>query len=176
MVEHSVESLEDLLNKAKADLKAHHLDRLSVLLQAKAGELRELFQKHREGVMKQIINKLRSLKPLSAEEVDLVKKFIVGDAEYYTKIENDFEGWKQELHRLIGEYEKYGTSSSKLEDALILVGIIRDIRMLLPSIKFFLECAERVKRFEAMASDGVDLGEANILADLLERQLQSPSV
>ena len=172
----SAQPLTQVLEEVRRQLTVQNLERLSVMLEQKGGELRELFQLQHRSELDQIIKQLRSCKTLSGAHLDLIRKCVVGDAEYYAKLENDFENWRKELSRLLDEIAKYDGRAASGDEWLVFQGLIRDARMLLPSLKYFLECQDRVKRFEAAASDGIDVGEGNTLAGVLEQQLKSPDV
>ena len=47
--------------------------------------------------MRAVIRKLQAGDDLGPPEVALVESFVVGDAEAYTRVENDFANWINEL-------------------------------------------------------------------------------
>ena len=67
------------------------------------GLLREYIQEITKKQILEIIAKLRKNEPLTPEELKYVELWLVGDAEYYTKLENNFADWIDEFNRIINE-------------------------------------------------------------------------
>jgi hypothetical protein len=60
-------------------------------------QLREYIQDITKDEINKIIRNLEARKEITKEELKFIKLWIVGDAEYYIKIENNFNDWLLEL-------------------------------------------------------------------------------
>ena len=89
------------------DSSQDDLTRVSAgLVQAK-DKVREELQASTAEDLTSIIKKLKKQELLTPEERNLVGFWIVGDAEGFTKMEEDFNEWQEEFRRLSGLLETY---------------------------------------------------------------------
>lgn len=145
----------------------------SVLTEAKH-IVREEAQKKTSVEIQNIIKKIQSNEPISTEEVALVKAWIVGDAEGYTKMEDDFQEWLSEYERLEKSLIVYENKECSSEDLLKLHGILEDATRVSYDIANFLENQDRIKRFESAVTGGLDKDARGVLVKVLIDKLQSP--
>jgi hypothetical protein len=75
-------------------------------------KVREELQAATADAVTKILKKLGSQELLTPEERNLVELWIVGDAEGYTKMENNFGEWQEEFRRLGGVLESYAGQAS----------------------------------------------------------------
>ncbi len=135
--------------------------------------VREEAQRKTSEEMQAIIGKLRSFAPLAAEEAALIKAWIVGDAESYIKMENNFQDWLAEYARLeqsLAGYEQKDCSAAELSQ---LHGVLEDAIRITYDIANFLEKQDRVKKFESALAAGLGQDGGFFLANLLANKLQS---
>lgn len=146
--------------------------RLTPQLTQLAGALRESFQSSVATPVRAVIGKLKAGTALTSEDVALIEAFVVGDAEAYTRVENDFQNWIAELARLV---KSLADKSDRLQGALLLdaVGEVEDARRVLGDICNYLEQQERVGRYKRTMAKALDPASASILVEILERQLAS---
>ena len=71
----------------------------SVVSEAK-NAAREEAQVKTSSEMKNIIDKLQSGESITSQELALVRAWVIGDAESYAKMENNFQDWLCEYDRL----------------------------------------------------------------------------
>ena len=137
-----------------------------------SNELRESYQKAFVAPVTAMIAKLRSGLPLEAPELALAEGFMVGDAEAYVRLENDFAGWVVELDRLVTAliHLRARLDPPQLLDAL---GEVEDARRVLGDVCNYLEARERVERYRRTITDGLDAKRSKLLADLLQQKLDS---
>ena len=145
----------------------------SALSQAK-NIVREEAQQKSSPEIKKILKKLQSGAHLSAEEIALIKAWIVGDAAEYTKMENNFQDWISEYERLQKTLAVYEDKNCSFEELLTLHGILEDATRVSYDIANFLENKERIRKFEAAVGDGIDEHERDVLVNILIGKLQSP--
>lgn len=137
--------------------------------------VREELQRATSSAIEAIIENLGSGEPITAEEVALMKAWIVGDAEGYTQMENNFRDWLSEYDRLKASLSAYEGKHCSTDELSQLYGILEDATRISYDIATFLEKQDRIKRFEAAVSDGLDEGERRILARALTEKLHSPN-
>jgi hypothetical protein len=135
--------------------------------------IREESQEKTSPEMEEILDKLQSGDPLTNQEVGLIRAWVIGDAESYTKMENSFQDWLSEYDRLeatLADYEKRECSS---EELLKLYGILEDAARISYDIANFLEKQDRISKFESAVADGLDDRERDLLVRTLAHSLQS---
>ncbi len=147
--------------------------RLSTIFEELGKYVRETIQEKTEGEIKKIINKLRSDQAILPEDIDLIRLWIIGDAENYTKMENNFDDWKTELKRLIGEINKLHVEDPDVYTLSKLSGLFRDGARVLADLFYFLEQKDRMENF-IDSTQKIDQEERMILVRLLEQKLSSP--
>jgi hypothetical protein len=135
-------------------------------------ELRESYQQVFVEPVKAIIDKLRKACPLDEGELALAERFMIGDAEAYVRLENDFQGWVAELDRLVTVliHLRARLDPPQILDAL---GEVADARRVLGDIVNYLTERERVERYRRTMAEGLDPRRALQLAELLEQKLAS---
>jgi hypothetical protein len=141
-------------------------------LQELSGALREAYQASVAGPVRAVIAKLRAGTALSPDDVALIESFVVGDAQAYTRVENDFQNWVAELARLV---QSLTARSDRLQGPAILdaMGEVEDARRVLGDICNYLEQQERAARYKRTMAKALDPAGASLLVEILERQLAS---
>ncbi|HMF43180.1 MAG TPA: hypothetical protein VKQ32_21055 [Polyangia bacterium] len=136
------------------------------------GSLRESYQSSVAAPARAVIEKLRRGADPSPDDLALIESFVVGDAEAYTRMENDFQNWLAELTRLV---RSLSAKSGRLEGptSLDAMGEVQDAQRVLGDICNYLEQAERVARYKRTTSKPLDSEGKAMLAEILERQLAS---
>ncbi|HBG62474.1 MAG: hypothetical protein A2Y03_07745 [Omnitrophica WOR_2 bacterium GWF2_38_59] len=137
------------------------------------GGLREYMQATTKDQINQIINRLEAGHSLSAEDLELIRLWLVGDADYYLKMENNYNDWLLELKRLIGEFERIDEENLGITQASKLRAEALDGIRVLGDIVFLLKQQERVKNFESSVKD-IDSKERKLIIDLLRGKIRSP--
>ena len=150
-------------------------ERMVPQLTALADTLRETYQASVKKEIVAVIAKLQKGGDLSPADVAMVESFIVGDAEAYTRLENDFQSWLAELGRLMGVL---GDLGGRLQGRgyLEALGEVEDARRVLGDIDNFLEQKQRVTRFRHSIAAGIDDERRKMLIELLQELLESPEI
>ncbi len=86
-----------------------------------------------------IIRKLENQESLTPEENDLVGLWLVGDAEGYVKMEDDFGAWQEEIRRLSRVLETYEGQEPSPQALVELHGLLEDAVRVIADISHFLE-------------------------------------
>ena len=133
--------------------------------------MREYLQDLSGDKINKIIAKLNQGANITPEDLNLIRLWVVGDADYFTKMENDFENWKKVLSRLVGEIQRYEGRELSLEDSLALRGILRDALSVMADILYFVEQKDRIEQFEE-STKTLESDERLLLARILEQKLK----
>jgi hypothetical protein len=136
--------------------------------------LRSGYQASIQAQVLRLIDKLRDGVPLTPSDLSTIESFIVGDAEAYTRLENNFDDWVTELGRLVGVL---GGMSGSLQGSgwLDALGEVEDAHRVLNDICNYLQQKERVTRFRKTVAEGITPERAQMLIEIL-KELRAPIV
>jgi hypothetical protein len=146
----------------------------SDLVQAK-NQVREEIQAATAEDITKILKKLGNQDPLTPEEKNLVELWIVGDAEGYTKMENDFGEWQKEFQRLSGVLDSYAGQTPSPQTLVEVHGVLEDAIRIAADISYFLEKKDRVERFNS-AINNLTAADSRFLADMIRSMLANPEM
>jgi hypothetical protein len=134
--------------------------------------LRETYQRSVADPVRAVIAKLKKGAPLTGDDTALIEDFVVGDAEAYVRVENDFQGWVAELGRLV---KVLSEMKGRLTGTVLLdaMGEVEDARRVLGDICYYLEQKERIARFKRTTAAGMSAERAEVLVEILREQLDS---
>jgi hypothetical protein len=135
--------------------------------------LHQGFQASIQDQLRSMIDKLRANAALSSAELATLESFIVGDAEAYTRLENNFPDWVGELTRLVGVL---GAMSDNLQGSgwLDALGEVEDAHRVLNDICNYLQQKDRITRFRKTVAAGLTPERTQILIEIL-KELRTPS-
>lgn len=138
--------------------------------------IRESLQGNLRDSVKELIKRLKRDEQITAEDLKTIEKWMVGDAEYYTKIETNYQDWVNECKRLSNLLDGY-TSEIYVENEsslFTLNALLVDLKFTLADVIRYVSFSNRVKNFMSSASSGtISTEDKKVLADLIERQLYS---
>ena len=95
-----LQGINKVMENALANMSNDAFQQVGSVLSNNKNDIREALQKETSTEIKNIIDHLKNKRTISTEELELIKLWIVGDAESYTKMENNFQDWLQEFKRL----------------------------------------------------------------------------
>lgn len=145
---------------------------LSSVLQDTDILLREHIQQITEEDINKIIRKLKDGNDLTPNDISRLELWMVGDAQSYSKMENNFADWSKELKRLQEEISKYSASQLDIETVLTLRGLLRDTIGVLGSVMYFLQQKERIQNFK-QSMNQLTPEDKDMLVRLLEQKKKS---
>ena len=149
--------------------------RLNALSGALAGlnqELREQIQAATAAQVTPLISLLEADGAIGAKELELIRLWLVGDAEYYVKTENDFSAWVAELDRLLGVLRQLRSEAVTPTTMARMEATVRDALRVASDIAFYRQQEERVHSFQN-ATNQLNRDDKQTLARLLARKLSS---
>lgn len=148
------------------------LSNLSLELVKMKNRVREAIQQLTRRDIEAVIQKLENRESLSPQETDAIKLWLVGDAEGYVTMEEDFHDWQAEFSRLTGVMRDYEARDLSVPDLVNLQGVLEDAILVAHDLQNFLDKKERLARFEqAMAQ--LDQQDSKFIAGLLKDMLGS---
>jgi cell fate (sporulation/competence/biofilm development) regulator YlbF (YheA/YmcA/DUF963 family) len=166
----------DTMHKAAEHAVTHEsLDAFEVFekqLNELQAVVRELQQTMWKTEARAVIKRLESDQPLTETDMDVIRTFLISDAEHYLARENNYEDWLAELRRLMRDITQRATEVNR-DTVGELRGVLKDAIRLVPAIRNYLEEKQRVERFEA-AMKTVDSVSRDLLVKVLAEQIQSP--
>ncbi len=151
---------------------ADDLDRVGATLTAAKNQVREIIQDLTGPQVEAIIKKLGKGDPLTQEEKDYVRSWIIGDAESYTRMENHLQAWLQEFNALKSAVQGYEGREVTVQDLLNLHAVLEDAVRVAANIEGFLEKKERIERF-GQSIQNLDKEDAPFIIDILKKKLES---
>lgn len=134
---------------AKDAMTNSAFQRSATTLNQNKNNVRETLQQITADDIRRIIERLRSGKAPTPGDLDLIKLWIVGDADSYTRMENNFNDWLAEYDRLESVLKEYEGKECDAGDLFKLQGILEDAIRVSYDISNFLEKRERLTRFES---------------------------
>jgi hypothetical protein len=120
------------------------------------------------------IRRLENNDALSEADIEVVRTFLISDAEQYLALENNYEEWVSELYRLIDEITQRSADISR-DNIAELRGVLKDMSRVVPDIRNHLDEERRVLLFHN-AVRTLDGDARRSLARLLRDQLELASV
>ena len=168
-------SILDKLNEdyqyAKNNGTGEAYSRLSTIFEELGGYLREYMQDLTENQIRVVLRKLRDGNELAPEDIDMLRLWIVDDAQRYIDKENNFDDWQQETARLIDELARYRDQEADVKVVSEMRALFRDGSRVITDIFYYLQQKDRVENFE-QASQALGPQERSLLIGLLEQKIK----
>lgn len=165
----------DAMRSARAAENSDSFTRAATVLSETRSAVREALQEQTSESVQGIISKLSAGEPLSPEDLPVLRLWIIGDAESFIRMENNYKDWVSEFTRLESTINGYLRGQPSQEDLTALYGLLQDAMRVAADISDYLEKKERVARFE-QASREIGPSEARLLLDILKAELNSPAM
>jgi hypothetical protein len=123
------------------------------------------FQDHED--CKSIAMKLESGDPLTPDELNTLKLFVVGDAAYFTKYDDNIDRNKAELKRILDEIRGMQLNDLDADEMMHLGVLCKEAASVAKPTAFYFDQKERVQKFEDATRGGIDREKGKILADII---------
>lgn len=133
---------------------------------------RELMQMQTAPQIAAIISRLRAEEDIGPDEIDVVRAWVIGDADGYLRAENDFPHWLAEFERLQKCLRDFIERPLEVRELIEIQGVLEDAARVSLDIANYLEKRERVRNFESTIADPTKVNKP-ILAEVLSRKLES---
>ena len=169
----TIHSLKDAamtaLNKKSADAFANFERYLNEV----EAYVREVQQSMWADEARATMRRLKKGDSLNESDREMIRAFLISDAEGYLANENNYADWVRELHRLIDDLERRVNVVDR-ESIVHLRGVLKDAIRLVPDIRNYLAERRRVEKFE-QAMITLDQTSRDMLHRLLAEQLRDPN-
>ena len=119
------------------------------------------------------VRRLEKGDPLNELDTDLIRAFLISDAERYLALENNYNDWLNELKRLVDDLCKRVNTVDR-DTIADLRSVLKDAIRLVPDIRNYLDEKRRVEKFE-QALGTLDKSSRDLLVRVLREQLRSPT-
>jgi hypothetical protein len=161
------------MRQAQADNTSESYGFVATELVKSKNEVRQAIEQATAGIIAAIIGKLENNQPLTEEEKQTVKLWVVGDAEGYVKSENNFQEWLEEFRRLMEIIAAWESKTGSIQELVAVHGVLEDAIKLADAVAHYLEDRERVARFEN-AITSMNAEDSKFIAGMLKSMLNSP--
>ncbi len=170
-----VKGMSEMMEKIAASAASEDFSQVGRNLVGARDRAREDLQEATAREMRPIIKKLENNEPLTDAEKNLVRLWMVGDAEAYTRLEDDYREWLDEFRRLSRALKEAEGQQGSVPELLNAYGLLEDAVRVAADIQFYLEEKERVAKFE-QAVKALDKADSKLLASILKEKLSSPEM
>jgi hypothetical protein len=155
------------MKQAQADNTSESYGYVATALVKSKNEIRQAIEQATAEAVAAIIGKLEHNQPLNEAEKQTVKLWIVGDAEGYVKMENNFQD------RLLDVIADWEGKTGSVQELVEVHGMLEDAIKVADDVAHFLEDRERVARCEA-ALRSLNAEDNKFIAGMLKSMLDSP--
>ena len=168
-----LKGMSQAMQQAQADNTSESYGFVATELVKSKNEVRQAIEQATAGAVAAIIGKLENNQPLTEDEKQTVKLWVVGDAEGYVKSENNFQDWLVEYRRLMDVITAWESKTGSIQELVEVHGVLEDAIKLADAVAHYLEDRERVARFEN-AITSMNAEDSKFIAGLLKSMLDSP--
>ncbi len=150
-------------------------ERLAGTCERVRGALREYVQAQTRSSVAPLIAKLKTDAPISADELRLIRLWIIGDADAYVAVERSVPDWIAELKRIATEVVRVCAAAPGVDSAEELRALLYDAGRVARDVANYLDQKERATRFQ-QATQQLDRDNRSLFARLLAEKLDSPDL
>jgi len=161
------------MKQAQADNSSESYSYVATALVQSKNRVRQAIEQATAEAVAAIIGKLEHSQPLTEAEKQTVKLWIVGDAEGYVKMENNFQDWLAEYRRLMDAIADWEGKTGSVQELVEIHGVLEDAIKVADDVAHFLEDRERVVRCETALSS-LKAEDNQFIAGMLKSMLDSP--
>ncbi len=161
------------MKQAQADNTSESYGYVATELVKSKNGIRQAIEQATAEAVAAIIGKLENNQPLNEAEKQTVKLWVVGDAEGYVKMENNFQDWLEEYRRLLDVIADWEGKTGSVQELVEVHGVLEDAIKVADAVAHFLEDRERVARFENAMSN-LNAEDNKFIAGMLKSMLASP--
>ena len=143
-----LKGMSQAMKQAQADNTSESYGYVATELVKSKDGIRQAIEQATAEAVAAIIGKLENNQPLNEAEKQTVKLWVVGDAEGYVKMENNFQDWLKEYRRLLDVIADWEGKTGSVQELVEVHGVLEDAIKVADAVAHFLEDRERVARCE----------------------------
>ena len=171
-----IETIDDTLQKFDADELVDACKPLESLQQ----QIQDLITDNLRKPVSQLLEKLEADEPINEQEMKIIERWLVGDADFYVRMENNLIDWVGECKRLFSLISQYGKEDIEDDDTkLLAVGaLLTDLQFTLQDITRYVTAMNEVDHFRSLL-EGVSLNadaKQNIACQIEKKLTRNPNV
>lgn len=170
-------AIDSLRHTAEAAIRDRSTDDIE-MVERQIGKLDTIVREAQQSMwaveVRTAIRRLENNETLSEADLDVVRTFLISDAEQYLALENNFDDWVGELRRLLNDIAQRAAQIDR-NNIAELRGVLKDMTRLVPDIRNHLDEERRVLIFHN-AVRALDPESRKTLARLLRDQLELATV
>jgi hypothetical protein len=170
-----LKGMSQVMQQAQAGNDSEKYGYAAVELVKSKDKIREAIEQATTGTVVEVIAKLEKNQPLTEEEKQVVRLWVVGDAEGYLKMENNFKDWMEEYRRLMDVIAGYEGKSGSIQQLVEVHGVLEDAIKVADAIAHYLDDKERVTRFNN-AMTTLNAQDNKFIAGILKSMMSSPDM
>jgi hypothetical protein len=170
-----LKGMSQVMQQAQASKESEKYGYAAVELVKSKDKIRAAIEQATVGTVVDIIAKLEKNQPLSEQEKQVVRLWVVGDAEGYLKMENNFKEWMEEYQRLQNVIAGYEGKAGSLQEMVEVHGVLEDAIKVADAIAHYLDDKERVTRFNNAMND-LNAQDNKFIAGMLKSMMSSPNM
>jgi replicative DNA helicase len=167
-----LKGMSQAMKQAQADNTSESYGYVATELVKSKNGIRQAIEQATAAEVAAIIGKLENQQPLNQAEKEMVKLWVVGDAEGYVKMENNFQDWLQEYRRLMDDIAAWEGKTGSIQELVEVHGLLEDAIKVADAVAHYLEDRERVARCETALSN-LNAEDKKFIAGLLKSLLTS---
>jgi hypothetical protein len=167
-----LKGMSQAMQKAQADNTSDAYSYVASQLIKSKNDIRQAIEQATAGTVAAIIGKLETNQALTEAEKQTVELWVVGDAEGYVKMENNFQDWLKEYGRLLEVITAWEGKTGSIQELVEVHGVLEDAIKVADDVAHYLEDRERVGRCQN-ALRNLNAEDNKFIADLLKSMLTS---
>ena len=168
-----LKGMSQAMKQAQADNTSESFGYVATELVKSKNDIRQAIEQATAAEVAAIIGKLENNQPLTQAEKAMVKLWVVGDAEGYVKMENNFQDWMQEYRRIMDDIAAWEGKTGSIQELVKVHGVLEDAIKVAAAVAHYLEDRERVARCETALSN-LTAEDNKFIAGMLKSMLTSP--
>ena len=168
-----LKGMSQAMKQAQADNTSESYGYVATQLVQSKNSVRQAIEQATADAVAAIIGKLENNQPLDEAEKQTVRLWVVGDAEGYLKMENNFQDWLKEYRRLLDVIADWEGKTGAVQELVEVHGVLEDAIKVADAVAHYLEDRERVTRFENAMST-LNAEDNKFIAGMLKSMLESP--
>jgi hypothetical protein len=161
------------MQQAAVSKRAENFGYVATELVKTKDQVRRAVEQATAGSVATIIVKLEANQPLTEDEKQTVKLWVVGDAEGYLKMEKSSRDWLAEYGRLQDAIAAYEGKPGSVQELVEIHGLLEDAIKVADALAHYLDDKDRLSRCDN-ALKNLNAEDNRFLAGILKSMLTSP--
>lgn len=175
-ISYNLESITEKLDETLKKFDAKELGEAMMPIDDLMNSIQNMVNEKLRNPAERLLTKLKQDEDLTPEDIEIIKKWLVGDSESYTRIENNLIDWVAECKRILKilDYYKEGSLEDNENKLLALGALLTDLKFTLIDVQRYSKAMNEVDKLTSMACGGKPTAETkNKIAEMIQKKLDS---